>query len=216
MEKKSESSKNKILTEDYPYSFANLSAREKEKLAHINEIKIFADTVELAHILKACLPKYRVYFVYIEPFRQKKSKIRSLKKLFFAQKNEIGTQKIFEEELDLGADNSVMSAIIRLDEKNVDFLTNNISSNFAFGFFVPRPKKSFSQNKKVFLSQLKNYIFEEKNAVKINIFKAIVQAVPQQLFFSFGTDKNDKEHIRIFKNEKFDFDLNIFQNANKN
>jgi len=195
--------KNPINLSNYPFSVQGLSPKDIQLLDKVEERTIFEKIT--SDFLLNLLENFKVYLIYFESFPQSKSKIRTFKKMFYEQKTGFGKNNLLELEIDLENNQSILAAIVKANEKNLENCLKAINSNFAFGLAVRKNKKSFLPNQEQFLRQLKD--FSQIDSKKINILKVLTKALNEdKIIFTFKTTGQDESIISLFsKNTHLSF-----------
>ena len=146
-----------------------------------------------------CMKEHNVYLVLLEPYPQPQNRIRSKKGLFYNHKSSFGKNTALETETEVVSDETLFAGIIRMTEKNIDYLINRFDDfPFAFGLIAPRGAKTFKNNREDFL---KTIVLEGLQPGKIywkNWLKiAALLVKPGRKFFTLQY-LNDTEHFRVF------------------
>lgn len=205
--------KHHIILSNYPFASGQLSPNEAHELEDVQEWKISVREFSGSSFKKvtkeltsSLLKNFKVYFIYCETFPQPKSKMRTFKKMFHGQKSELGINNLFELEIDIEDNKSILTGILRIDEKNMDTAMDQINSNFSFGLAVKKTKRSFPSNKATFLQQLKEIALKGVKSSKTNILKAISKNLDaHKIIFVLRSTGNDEEIISLFSRNKNNF-----------
>ncbi len=191
----------------HPFDLDSLSERE---LAILEQIKVHEFIVNdlddqifkniFYEVLRKLLDSYKVYFVYYNSRLQKKSRIRSHKKLFYGHYNAIGKANVVESEFDLENDQSMIISLLALQKNNIDyFLKHLLNSALAFGFAIPKGKRSFKINRTGYLESLFNNSYYLENNIRINFLKLLAgKDSVIEFFLRIRTTGRDEEILDIF------------------
>lgn len=187
-------------------NLSSLTSQDKEKIELINVLQVQEKTHFQRDMLSVfrdflgfCMKEHKVYLVLLEPYPQAKNRIRSKKGLFYNHKSSFGKNTALETETEVESDETLFAGIIRVTEKNIDYLVNRFDDfPFAFGLIAPRGAKTFKNNRKDFLKAI---VLEGLQPGKIywkNWLKiAALLVEPGRKFFTLQ-DLNDTEHFRVF------------------
>ena len=72
--------------------------------------------------LDFCMKEHNVYLVLLEPYPQAKNRIRSKKGLLYNHRSSFGKNTALETETEVVSDETLFAGIIRVTEKNIDYL----------------------------------------------------------------------------------------------
>lgn len=167
------------------------------------------------NILLSLLENNKIYLTYIENFVSEKSKVRTYRKMFYQYKKNIGKNNLFELEIDINSSQSVLSSIIKLNKKNIDFcLEELINSNFNFGFIVPKNSRSFKKNRTHFLDQLITNRLKDEKTIKTNFLKSLSKNLNKKKSIFTIHRTESKEFLRFFSKKdendnQYDFTNNV-------
>jgi hypothetical protein len=204
----------------FPLSKMSVNNNDLHKLSKINVQEIIIEkyykqkfNTELKIILESIVKKNKVYLTYIENFESHKSKVRSFRKMFYTYREKIGKKNLFETEIDTTENQSILTSIIKLDRKNIDFcLEELINSNLAFGFIIPKKSRSFKKNRTHFLNQLIKNRLEDEKTLKINFLKLLSQNVNLKKYIFTIHRTESKEYLRFFSQKDENDHQNNFIN----
>lgn len=202
-------------------SLSLLTSQDKERIDLVNVLQVKEKAYfqrdmgsVLRNFLVFCMKEHNIYMVLLEPYPQMKNKIRSKKGLFYNHKSLFGKNTALETETEVLSDETLFAGIIRVTEKNIDYLVNRIDDfPFAFGLIAPRGTKTFKNNRQNFLKAivregLKPGKIYWKNWLKI----AALLVKPDRKFFTIQ-DLDDIEHFRVFYHKadaQWEHQLEIF------
>lgn len=189
----------------FPLSRKYITDNDLDNLSEINVQETTIEeyyeqkfNAELKATLKSFLDNNKIYLIHIENFAAYKNKVRSFRKMFYSYRENIGKNNILETEIDINENQSVLSSIIKLDKKNIDFcLEELINSNLAFGFIVPKKSRSFKKNRTHFLNQLIKNRLEEKT-IEINFLKSLSNNLNKNKVIFTIHRTESKEFLRFF------------------
>lgn len=132
--------------------------------------------------------------------------------MFYDNKSELGKNNLFEIEIDVEDNKSILSGIVKLNEKNFMNSLNQINSNFSFGLAVQKSKRSFPYSKEKFLQQLKEIPQDERKSSKVNILKAIVKIMNEnKVIFTLKSNGRDEEIISLYSKNENNFSRELNQ-----
>lgn len=143
---------------NFDYSKQFLNKREIVGLQEIRGLSFYIKgdssfleyDIFLKRLLKHLLTNYKIYLILSENYPSPINRIRTYKKLLYKEDEKIGEQNLFQTEIELGNNQSILSSIVRLTEGNINYCTANlIDSLFRFGFIIKKGKRSFKENKGV-------------------------------------------------------------------
>ena len=198
--------KHPVSPQSYPFSLGQLSPKEIAQLATFEEwgimVKAYSNSIFdnfTKNLILYLYDNFNVYFIYIETFPQLKSKIRSHKKMFYAHNGAIKKSNLYEVEIDLEDNKSILSAIVKIDKYNFEYCLSHINSNFAFCLAVEKSKRSFPVNRYDFLKRLIGQRNKEDKLTKVNFLKVLIQTInDSRLIFTIKSTGNDEESISLF------------------
>ncbi len=90
------------------------------------------------------LPAFDLYMVFSETLPQKKTRVRSHKKMFYPVRDAVAPNDRFDAEVDTGEDQSVLTGAIRLSPSNLDFCVDNLINSTLQFTYVVRKETSFT------------------------------------------------------------------------
>lgn len=142
---------------------------------------------------------HKVYLIFIEPYPQTKSRIRSKKGLFCAHREIFERPTTYEVEIEVSPDKTFLAGITQVTASNINDVVNYMDElPFAFGLAVSQQKKTFTNSRKKMLQTIVNHGLKPgkiywKNWPKI----AALLVKPERKIFTLQT-LNDSEYFRIF------------------
>jgi len=87
-----------------------------------------------------------VYLIFLEPYPQTKSRIRSKKGLFYPHKTLFERLATYETEIEISPGETLLAGIIQVTVSNINDLIDHFDKlPFAFGLAVPQQKKDVCQ-----------------------------------------------------------------------
>lgn len=178
-----------------------IKAIELVNLVQVKEKAYFQrDMVTLLkNFMVFCLKEHNAYWVLIEHYPQPKNKIRSKKGLFLQHKKHLSKQTILETEIETSPGMTLFAGIIRLTEKNIDYLIHCFDDlPFAFGLIAPQGARPFKASRKKFLETIVyNGLTPGKIYWKNWLKIAALLIKPGRKLFTLQ-DLHDTEHFRVF------------------
>lgn len=200
---------NDILTLDdlhLPSYRAALTCRE---MSHIKDVRIL-EVREQAHFqrempsilqsfLNMAMTTHHVHLIFLEPYPQAPSRIRSKKGLFYQYRNLLAQHDHFEREVPVSSEATLLGGMIRLTAKNAALLPDLLDElPFAFGRLSPRDQRSFATNRSDFLETIITQALQPGAISWPNPLKlAALLTRPHRPWFTLR-DLNDTEYLRIF------------------
>ena len=203
--------KHNLNLEKFPLSLSELGEKEIKKLSEISvlEFKIndYSDCLFeklLKNLMNTIIKTHKLYFIYFESLPQKKTQIRSFKKIFRSHKSKLGKVNLFELEVDIEPNKSIISALVKIDKNNIDYCIDElINSNFSFGYATLKDKRSFPVNKTEFINKHILNKLEGRKLFKVNLLKSISQNLnANKIIFDLKISGRDEEIIEIFFKDK--------------
>jgi hypothetical protein len=146
-------SKELLIDEKFTFDISELTLVLEERSDIINNYKgvryLFSDQsdFEFKLFVKFLLEQLIsgdkfIYLFFSDRFVEKKDRIRSYQKLFYEEKNKFGRNNSKELEVGLNDDTSIITGIVKLEEDNLNYLTERLfSSDFTFLFESAVDKK---------------------------------------------------------------------------
>jgi hypothetical protein len=187
-------------------SLSSLTPQDRERIDLVNILQVQEkayfqrDMLSIfKDFLSFCMEEHNVYLILLEPYPQTKNRIRSKKGLFYNHKSSFGKNTALETETEVVPDETLFAGIIRVTEKNIDYLINRFDDfPFAFGLIAPRGTKTFKNKREDFLKAIVQKGLQPgkiywKNWLKI----AALLVKPGRKFFTLQ-DLSDTEHFRVF------------------
>ena len=200
---------NDILTLDDLHLPSYRTALTPQEMSHINDVRIL-EVREHAHfqrdipsILRSFLDMaadtHHIHLVFLEPYPQPTSYIRSKKGLFGPHRNRIAQHARFELEVAVSSEETLWGGIIRLTAKNAGEVLSMLDElPFAFGLLTSRDKRSFTSSRADFLHTIITQILQPGAIYRPNPLKlAAFLTRPKRAWFTLR-DLNDTEYFRIF------------------
>lgn len=191
----------------FPLSISELDESEMNRLSKTSVIEFKINDYSnhlfdklLKSLLNTIIKTHKLYFIYVENLPQKRNKIRSLKKLFRSHKSKLGRTNLFELEIDLESNKSIISALVKINKSNIDYCIDElINSNFSFGYAILKDKRSFPTNRTDFINKQISNKLEGRKTFKVNLLKSISQNLNvNKMIFDIKTSGRDEEIIEIF------------------
>jgi len=146
-------SKKLLIGEKFTFDISELTLVLEERNDIINNYKgiryLFSDQsdFEFKSFVKFLLEQLIsgdkfIYLFFSDRFIENKDRIRSYQKLFYKERNKFGRNNSKELEVDLNDDTSIITGIVKLEENNLNYLTERLfSSDFTFLFESSVDKK---------------------------------------------------------------------------
>jgi len=162
---------------DLSFSVRQINEKQKAVLARYRsvhyEIYDHTDTLFsafLKDLMTSLLKQNKIYLIYFEKGPQPVSRSRSYQKMFGRDKH-LKSSEVIEYEHPIGAKQSLKTAIITLTLGNHEHcLKLPLSGLFEFDYIVPKGRRSFRENRQVFLKDVASGMLEEYQLVKVNIY----------------------------------------------
>lgn len=193
------------------YPSGDLTPDQIAKLAKFERVEyIFEDFSSQSgndffrEAVQLLLPSSDVYLVFAEPQPQRKSAVRSHKKMFYDMRDAIRKEDRIETEVETGDGYSVLAGTIRLTPDTVEFWSQNIFlSILQFVYVVKRSPSNEQINWEALLRQI---VDERMVSSKIRF-----PHIPKILANFAGTDRSlitlsstgrDEEIIEFFVSDK--------------
>lgn len=175
---------NPVLT--FTTSKDQLSVVEKELLSEINlfnykfgkNVYSFEQRLFMKMLLEIFINEYNLFFYYLEKTAEPKTRLRSHKKLMYGHRKSIGEENIYEEEVQLNSNQTIIYSILHLTKDNIDYINENlIDSRFLFGYIANNdaPKNSIFDNLEIKKIIQSNPI--KKGVFDMNILKVVSSKV---------------------------------------
>lgn len=189
-------------------SSINLSEEEIDQLNEFKKIRFAVldySNAQFGLLLKDVIFKlqesYKIYLIYIESKPQPKNRVRSYKKMFFGEKQKPVFRQgdIREIEIEVSDNTSLLVSSIRLTESNRTYVLENlINSNFKFGYFVKKGKKSFNKNISSFLENITSLLTDRSTISRMNYIQLLLSEVKKNKnIFRIPSSVNDKEYLEF-------------------
>lgn len=202
---------NKLLSNDilaFTISKEELSILEKSSLEKLSlfsfkfnsEVYSIEKKIFFRQLSELLISQYDLYYFFVEKTAKKRSPIRTYKKMMYPHRNQIGKDFLFEYEIELEKDRTILFSAILVDDSNVDYVCSKLlDSRFSFACLVNKTK-----NKKSILERilLKNYLIKKKSensVIDLNILKIAANLVDDKTsIIRRSNDGLDNTYLSVF------------------
>jgi ribosomal protein S6E (S10) len=191
--------------EHFPYR--TLSSQGLEAYASIRYSTLSIDRADfsslLADFFSKTMKSHQLYFAYLEPGPQQKHRMRSHKKMFYSalQAGQLSKAEVWEEELEVSTNCSLLGAVIRGTEDNIGYvMEQQLHTNFRFGFILPK-NECFDPSE--LLHQITSYLRPASKLTRVDFPKLLQRfSVNQAHVFYMPFDANGKLQLSLFAHRK--------------
>lgn len=146
------------------------------------------------------IKNHQALFVFMEKLPKPISKSRSYKKLMYPHRKQVGEGNLFEEEVIVKENQSILVSAVAIDDQNLDYVCDHlIGSLFVFGYVFGKDqevKAAFDQLSLSSIIKSENYV---KGIFDLNILWLIAHVLNDQAaVFMRSTDGKDNSYMNVF------------------
>lgn len=146
------------------------------------------------------LQEYTLHILFIEPFTEKISRLRSYKKMLRPFEKYLGAENIFEEEVFLEDETSVFTAVLTLTASNLDFVQEHLlGAGFVGGIILDQNKPFTEQDKSTLLKDILGKSRFIKSMFSFDLPAVIDTSVNENnTFFRIYHDQDDRFFLEFW------------------
>ena len=198
---------------NFEYSKEFLTINELEGINKVKGLGLYfkdddIESREFKHFFRSfnsfLLEEYEVYFTLIELYPKKSNRIRSKRKLFYNNQEEIGEDNIIETEVKFLDEETILTGVVKLTRNNFDYCTNHlINSLFSFGYVIKKGKELFGGEVNQTLEKIVKEFSNSTKRYQINYLKLVNSILEDQsVIYRIALDGRNNQSIELYGLEK--------------